>query len=109
MTGARETIIREPGWNNLLEECIVLPPPPHNPPPPPPLPLQDDAAAAAAGREENPLPARPTHLSLTPGWRPPETRRPSAPKDERVFLLVSIVDEFCGRGVRGGWCARERR
>jgi len=69
------------GWKSLLEEGIL--PPPHSPPPP----------GDGAGLLENPLPARATHLSLGGGRPPPETRRPSGPKDPRVFLLVIMVGE----------------
>ena len=44
------------------------------------------------GLLEKPLPARPTHFNLGAGRaEPEETRRPSGPKDDWVFLLVSMV------------------
>ncbi len=88
MTGARDIMSLDPGWKSLLVECIL---PPAAPPlPPSQVPDIDD------GLLEKPLPARPTHFNLIGGGmdnddKPEETRRPSGPKDDWVFLLVSMV------------------
>lgn len=85
MTGARATMILAPGRKSLLEECIL------------PAAAADDAPPQAEadmddGLHEKPLPARPTHFNLGGGAREPEeTRRPSGPKEDWVFLPVSMV------------------
>jgi hypothetical protein len=106
MTGARAINSLAPGRKRL--RCSgggADLPPPHPPPPPPPTPSQEENDDDWAGLLENPLPARPTHLNLGGGMLPEETRRPSGPNDDAVFLLVSILllrapddSDFPGRG-----------
>lgn len=60
--------------------------------PSPSPPQVDDDDDDDDGLLEKPLPARPTHFNLGAGRaEPEETRRPSGPKDDWVFLLVSMV------------------
>ena len=101
MIGARLTITFAPGLNNLFEEWTppALPPPHPNPPP-----AEQEEEAAPTGREEKPLPARATQVIFRGGGRPPPTRRPSGPKDERDFLPPAIIVGClrAGRGHRDG-------
>ncbi len=77
-------MILAPGRKSLLEECILAA---DDASPPPQAEADTDD-----GLLEKPLPARPTHFNLGGGAREPEeTRRPSGPKEDWVFLLVSMV------------------
>lgn len=82
-------MILAPGWKSLLEECI-LPAAVVADEPPSQVVADDDNDDD--GLLEKPLPARPTHFNLGGGAsEPEETRRPSGPKEDWVFLLVSMV------------------
>lgn len=74
MTGARAMSTFAPGWNNLLEEW----------------PFAGAHGVDGRVQEENPLPARPTHLRRGAGPTA-DLRRPSGPNEEEVRLVVSMV------------------
>jgi hypothetical protein len=78
MSGARLTMSLAPGWNSLLDNLEIW--------------VQEE------GRDERPEEVRGTHLSCF--VVPPETRRPSRPKEEEVRLPV--VSMVIGWATKGG-------
>ena len=89
-------MILAPGRKSLLEECIFPAAAADDAPPQVEADITDD------GLLEKPLPARPTHFKIGGGAREPEeTRRPSGPKEDWVFLLVSMVLRRSTRNALG--------